>query len=185
MRNQLKVQSISSHCHKIRCCSVFISGYNHSKISLLSHLNLLAAAEACLDQVRTDMAGHFMFQLCPGMQLISILPSKTCVCTAQVDQPGADEDPELIQHFPLISDSIDTVNWSGNKRMQVDKGSPANTEGDHHRESWFGPSSFTLFQMLSFQRAWNGPCEYVCFKYYSLGVFSLPRQQCGLVKNFN
>jgi len=43
---------------QVRCCLVFTPGYNHSKTSLPSHLNLLATAEDYLDQVRTDMALH-------------------------------------------------------------------------------------------------------------------------------
>lgn len=148
MRNQLKVQSISSHCPRLRCCFVFIPGYNHSKTSLPT-IWICSCFWSLFRPSRIDMACHFMFQLCPGMQLISTFPSETCVCTAEMDQPGG---PRVNTSFPPIPNSVNTVNRSGNKGMQVDKGSLANTEGYHHRESWFGPFSFTLFQTLSFQR---------------------------------
>lgn len=125
------------YCSRVRCCFVFIAGYNHSKNSFPSSLNLLAATEAYLDRVRTDVAHHIMFQLCPGMKLISVFPWKIWVWTAEVSHSGADGGPRVNTPLPLIPHSINAVNWSGNKRMQMDKGSPSNTKGDHHRESWF------------------------------------------------
>lgn len=81
--NSNQVQSISSHCPRVRSFSIFTPGYNHSKTSLPSHLNWLAATEVCLDQVRSGTAHHLMYQLCPGIQLIPTLTSKPCVCNAE------------------------------------------------------------------------------------------------------
>lgn len=84
--NLNQVQSISSYCPRVRCFSIFTPGYNHSKTSLPSYLNCLAATEDCFDQVMSDTGRHLMYQLCPGIQLIPILITKPCVCNAECKQ---------------------------------------------------------------------------------------------------
>lgn len=67
--------------------------------------------------------------------------------------------------------------------MQVDKGSPVNTEG-HHQEKADLSLFFYPVSNVKLLEAWNSLCEYVCFKCYSLGIFSLAKQTVCFSKDF-
>lgn len=173
MRNQLKVQSISSQCPRVRCCSVFTPGYNHSKTNLPSHLNLLAATEACLDQVRTDMACHFVSALPSNAVNINIPIKNLCLhCGGGPARSRWRSQSEYI---------ISPNSWLNQHSEWIWKQENASGQEQPSKEETT-TEKVDLAPLLSpcFKHsAFRGLKQYlwICiFKCYSLGVFSLPKQ---------